>query len=156
MAIVNQNRASAHGFDPRLFLRDEELDYGIALMLAAERALMREAGDLASAQNMPPLAARALIAIRFQPGQTVSQLRDQQGATTPTMARILGDLDNRGLVERRKSKQDARARVLYLTIAGNDMTETAATAMRRAVRTAYRDAGSDAVAGARAVLEALS
>lgn len=124
-------------------------------MLSAERTLMRQAETLASAENMPPLAARALVAIRFQPGQTVSQLRDHQGATTPTMARILGDLDKRGLVERRKSKRDARARVLHLTDAGNAMTEEAATAMRRAMRTAYRDAGSDAVAGARAVLEAL-
>ena len=65
MVDVNQNRANTPGFDPRLFLRDEELDYGISLMLTAERVLMRQAGNLAQTHAMPPLAARVMIAIRF-------------------------------------------------------------------------------------------
>ena len=47
MPDVNQMRANAPGFDPRLFLRDEELDYGIALVLAGERALLKGAADIA-------------------------------------------------------------------------------------------------------------
>jgi len=156
MHDVNQNRGQAPGFDPRLFLRDEELDYGIALLLSGERVLMRQSGDLATAEAMPPLAARVLIAIRFQSGQTVSALRGRLDATTPTLARILGDLDQRGLIERRVSRADARKRALYLTTEGKRMTDPAAIAMRDTLRDAYRRAGANAVAGARAVLEALS
>ncbi|MDJ0921154.1 MAG: MarR family transcriptional regulator [Henriciella sp.] len=155
MVDVNQNRASPPGFDPRLFLRDEELDYGISLMLTAERVLMKQAGHIAEAHNMPPLAARVLIAIRFLPGQSVKALRTQLDATTPTLARILGDLDKRGLIERRKSGRDARARMLYLTEEGKRLTDPATIAMRDTLRLAYRRAGATAVAGARQVLEAL-
>lgn len=125
-------------------------------MLTAERCLMRQAGDLASREHIPPLAARVLIAIRFDAGQTVSGLREQLGATTPTLARILGDLDQRGLIERRASRVDARRRTLYLTTDGKRLTDPAAIAMRDTLRDAYRRAGASAVAGTRAVLEALS
>lgn len=156
MAIVNHNRASAPGFEPRLFLRDEELDYGIALLLAAERALMRQAGQLAKTLHIPPLAARILVTLRFQPGPSVKALREQLDTTVPTMARLIADLDASGLIERRKSLQDARARALHLTDKGVTATDAAADAMRASMRAAYRDAGSEAVAGVRAVLEGLS
>ena len=105
MVDVNQIRANAPGFDPRLFLRDEELDYGIALLLAGERALMKAAGEIARDFSLPALAARVLITVRFQPGQSVNVLRDQLDATTPTFARIIADLEKRGLFERRQSPQ---------------------------------------------------
>ncbi len=155
MQHVNHNSNRAPGFDPRLFLRDEELDYGISLILTAERTLMKQAATLAEAQSIPPLAARALITIRFEPGLTVSHIRDQLGATVPTMARILADLDQDGLLERRKSKIDARQRALHLTQDGLRATDPAVIGMRNAIRNAYRRAGSGAVAGARAVMEAL-
>ncbi|MEO0549419.1 MAG: MarR family transcriptional regulator [Pseudomonadota bacterium] len=155
MADVNHNRTNPPGFDPRLFLRDEELDYGISLMLTAERVLMKQAGHIAQKHAMPPLAARVLISIRFLPGQTVKALREQLDATTPTLARILGDLGKRGLIDRQPSKTDARARALFLTEEGKRLTDPATIAMRDTLRLAYRRAGASAVAGARSVLEAL-
>lgn len=156
MVNVNQIRANAPGFDPRLFLRDEELDYGIALLLAGERTLMGVVSEIADTFDMPQLAARALITIRFQPGQTVKALREQLHATTPTFARILGDLDQRGLIERRRSPQgDRRTRLLFLSHEGKRMTDPATLDMRERLRAAYRSAGSGAVGGVRAVLEAL-
>ncbi|MCR9268515.1 MAG: MarR family winged helix-turn-helix transcriptional regulator [Hyphomonadaceae bacterium] len=156
MVNVNQIRANAPGFDPRLFLRDEELDYGIALLLAGERVLMKAAREIAGDHAMPMLAARTLITIRFQPGQSVNQLRDQMDATTPTFARIIADLDRLGLVERRRTEQgDRRTRQLYLSHEGKRLTDPATIAMRDRLRRAYRAAGSGAVGGARTVLEAL-
>lgn len=157
MVDVNQIRANAPGFDPRLFLRDEELDYGIALLLAGERALMKAAGEIARDFSLPALAARILITVRFQPGQTVNTLREQLDATTPTFARIIADLEKRGLIERRQSSQgDRRTRQLYLSHEGKRVTDPATIAMRDRLRQAYRAAGSGAVGGARTVLEALS
>ncbi len=156
MVNVNQIRANAPGFDPRLFLRDEELDYGIALLLAGERALMKAASEISRDFELPQLAARVLITIRFQPGQTVTGLREQLDATTPTLARILGDLDERDLIERRQSTQgDRRTRHLFLSHEGKRVTDPATLAMRDQLRAAYRAAGSGAVSGVRAVLEAL-
>lgn len=156
MVNVNRMRENRPGFDPRLFLRDEELDYGIALMLAGERALLTAARDLAGEINLPQQAARALIAIRFDPGQTVTELREHLGMTTPTLARLLGELDQRGLIERQKAERgDGRARQVYLTHEGKRATDAATLAMRDRLREAYRKAGPSAVAGARAMLEAL-
>ena len=156
MVDVNQIRANAPGFDPRLFLRDEELDYGIALLLAGERALMKASGEIARDFSLPDLAARVLITVRFQPGQTVNILREQLDATTPTFARIIADLEKRGLLERRQSAQgDRRTRKLFLSHEGKRVTDPAAIAMRDRLRQAYRSAGSGAVGGARTVLEAL-
>lgn len=132
------------------------MDYGIALLLAGERALMKAAGEIAQDFDLPQLAARVLITIRFQPGQTVRELREQLHATTPTLARILGDLDQRGYVERRRSEQgDRRTRCLYLSHEGKRLTDPATLTMRENLRAAYRTAGSGAVSGVRAVLEAL-
>lgn len=156
MVDVNQIRANAPGFDPRLFLRDEELDYGIALLLAGERALMKASGEIARDFSLPNLAARVLITVRFQPGQTVNTLRDQLDATTPTFARIIADLEKRGLLERRQSAEgDRRTRKLFLSLEGKRVTDPATIAMRDRLRQAYRAAGSGAVGGARSVLEAL-
>ncbi|MEL6664899.1 MAG: MarR family transcriptional regulator [Pseudomonadota bacterium] len=156
MVDVNQIRANAPGFDPRLFLRDEELDYGIALLLAGERALMKASSEIARDFSLPNLAARVLITVRFQPGQTVNTLRDQLDATTPTFARIIADLEKRGFLERRQSAQgDRRTRKLYLSHEGKRVTDPATIAMRDRLRQAYRAAGSGAVGGARSVLEAL-
>lgn len=156
MVYVNQIRANAPGFDPRLFLRDEELDYGIALLLAGERALMKAAQEIADTFDLPSLAARVLLTVRFQPGQSVKDLREQLHATTPTLARILGDLDKRGLIERRRDETgDRRTRRLHLSHEGLRVTDPATLAMRDQIREAYRKAGSGAVSGVRAVLEGL-
>jgi len=156
MVNVNKIRENAPGFDPRLFLRDEELDYGIALFLASERALMKATREIARDFAMPPLAAHTLLTIRFQPGHSVNQLCEQLDATTPTFARIIADLEKRGLIERRKNAAgDGRIRLLYLSHEGKRVTDPAAIAMRDKLRKAYRTAGSGAVGGVRSVLEAL-
>jgi len=155
MRYVNQIRQNAPGFDPRLFLRDEELDYGILLLLAGERALAHAAGDLAGQQNIPPMAARLMLELRFQPGQTVQTLKRHLQMATPTLARLLGLLDRHGWIMRQPCPQDGRARTVHLTQAGLAITQPATLAMRQRLREAYRHAGPNAVAGARAVLEAL-
>ena len=72
------------------------------------------------------------------------------------MARILGDLDQRKLIDRRTTDRDRRAREVYLTEDGKRVTDPATIAMRETLRRAYRDAGATAVSGTRTVLEALA
>ena len=143
-------------FDPRLFLRDEELEHGVSLILAGERRLAAASESARKAARLNRTEMQALLAIRSMPGLTVTELRERLAATVPTMARILGKLDTRGLIRRKKSGKDGRQRRLELSLAGEAVTEPLAAAMREVLRTAYRHAGSEQVAGARAVLEALA
>ena len=153
---VNQKPGETGRFDPRLFLREEELDNGIALLLASERAI---AEALRRAQketglNMPEL--KLLMTIRFQPNCSVSELRALTGATTPTLARLLGELDRRDLVQKKPGGRDARRRRLTLSSGGEALLKPIVLALRTSLREAYREAGANAVAGTRAVLEALT
>lgn len=146
---------TSNSFDPRLFLRDEELDRGVALILASERALTAAAEQARTTAALSKTELQALMTIRANPGLTVKDLRKRLRATTPTLARILGKLDARGLVRKKKSGQDGRMRKLELSLAGTALADPIATAMRNLLREAYRSAGAEHVGGARAVLEAL-
>jgi DNA-binding MarR family transcriptional regulator len=77
------------------------------------------------------------------------------GTTTPTLARILGELGKRGLIHRRPLPSDKRARAVFLSHEGKRLTDEATIIMRDRLRDAYRSAGASAVAGKRAVLKAL-
>ena len=101
-------------------------------------------------------ALRLMVTIRFQPGLTVSELRDATGATTPTLARLLGELDKRQLIHKKTGGRDARRRRLSLSEEGNKLIGPLILDLRSAMREAYREAGASAVAGTRSVLEALT
>jgi DNA-binding MarR family transcriptional regulator len=60
-----------------------------------------------------------------------------------------------GLVESRVGKADKRERHLFLTDKGRALEGVLSDAQRARMRAAYRDAGADAVAGFRTVLEAM-
>ena len=153
---VNQKPGETGRVDPRLFLREEELDNGIALLLASERAIAAalRRNQESTGLNLPAL--RLLVTIRFRPGLTVSELRDETGATTPTLARLLGELDKRHLVHKKTGGRDARRRRLSLSEEGHALVTPLVLEMRSAMREAYREAGASAVSGTRAVLEALT
>ncbi len=95
---VNQKTGESARVDPRLFLREEELDNGIALLLASERIISDITRKAQRQTGLNASGLRLLMTIRFEPGLTVTELRDKMGATTPTIARLLGELDKKNLV----------------------------------------------------------
>lgn len=139
----------------RLFLREEELDEGIALILAAEKRLQSAAEDAIKKAGLTHGEFELLMGIRARPGHAVNQLRTHLAMTVPTFARLLGRLDRKGLVTKKKSGQDGRAHLLYLNARGEALAAPLAAAMRDVLRVAYRQTGAEDVAGARAVLEAI-
>ncbi len=153
---VNTNSIQARPFDPRLFLTDQELDRGVALILMAERALILAAETARREAGLSRAHMQIMIAIRQQPEQTVTALREHLGLTVPTFARQIAILDQRGLIERRPARKDGRARQLVLSDAGMALTTPIAIAMRNSLREAWRKAGAENVAGARIVLETLT
>ena len=143
-------------FDPRLFLMDQELDRGVGLLLAGSAELMRAAEEARHKASLSKPELQILMAVRYGSGQTVGELRDILGMTTPTFARTIGTLDQRGLIERERDKgADRRRRILLLSEAGTTLTTQIAIVMRERLRLAYRAAGPDAVEGARKVMDAL-
>lgn len=149
---VNLNRP----FDARLFLMDQELDRGVGLLLAGAAELMRAADEARHKAGLSKPELQILMSVRYRPGQTVGELRDALGMTVPTFARIIGDLDSRGLIERaRDNGGDKRRRTLALSDAGTTLTTQIAIALRERLRLAYRSAGPNAVEGFRIVMDAL-
>ncbi len=152
---VNSPGAGTPAFDPRLFLRDEELERGIGLILGAERALAAAAEPARETAGLSIAECRILLALRTYPGIEVSALRERLGATVPTFARQIGRLDAAGFIAKTRGMMDARTRRLSLSPEGQAVTDPIAEAMRDALRRAYRDAGAEKVAGARDVLAAI-
>lgn len=143
--------------DTRLYLRDEELDRGVGLILASERALAVASERERKVARLSPSELRALMTIRHMPGLDVSSLRTRLSTTVPTCARLLAGLDARGLILREAAGGgDRRRRKLTLSPEGEALVEPIAEAMRSALREAYRQAGAEAVAGARSLLEAFA
>lgn len=155
---TSQRGTSGNGpaADPRLYLRDEELDRGVALILAGERALGQAMAAATADSDLSAGEWQVLLAIFFGPGRDVSTIRGELGATVPTFARLLGRLDGRGLIAKDRSGRDGRRRVLSLSAAGEARALPVAQLLRERLRQAYRTAGPEAVAGVRSVLEALA
>ena len=115
--------------------------------------MLRGAQEIAGLNSS---SLKLLITIRFSPGLTVSELRDLTGSTTPPLARLLGELDKLDLIVKTQGGRDARRRRLTVSQAGETLLHPIVEKLRAALREAYRVAGANAVAGTRAVLEALT
>ena len=98
---------------------------------------------------------RAVHFINRAPGTTVNNLLNILGVTKQSLNRVLRTLIEDGLVESRVGQNDKRERHLYLTEDGQALEQKLSDAQRARMRMAFRDAGPEAVAGFRKVLEAM-
>ena len=98
---------------------------------------------------------RAVHFINRAPGTTVNNLLSILGVTKQSLNRVLRTLIGDGLVESRVGKTDKRERNLFLTEDGQALEQKLSDAQRARMRMAFRDAGPEAVAGFRKVLEAM-
>jgi DNA-binding MarR family transcriptional regulator len=149
---VNQPQvhASPAAADARLYLRDQELDRGAALIRAAARRL--EQLTRSPAADLPAPELEALVEVHDVGPIDVSRLRARLGAAKQSLTRALNALEGRGLVRRVAGGSDRRTRLVTLTPEGARLAAEAAERRREALREAYRLAGPDAVAGAARVL----
>jgi DNA-binding MarR family transcriptional regulator len=136
--------------DPRLILRDEELDSGLELMLLAEASLWAavDAALEAEAGGLGRPHWRATFLLRRRPGVGARDLSRLTGLSKQAASRTLNDLMRLGLAEIETGDLDARRRPARLT----RVSERLRTLLGRA----YRTGGLDGVAGARRILAALA
>jgi DNA-binding MarR family transcriptional regulator len=139
----------------RLYLREEELDAGLAMVFDAAASLKAAAEPDRRALDLSWADARALSAAA-RAAETVLGLAARLAVTKQALAKTLAGLERRGLLERVADVRDGRRRVVRLTDAGQAAERALAAAMRARLANAYRSAGDEAVAGCDRVLRAVA
>ena len=138
-----------------LFLTDEQLRQAIEAMFFAYRGFTADPDRILSDMAYGRAHHRAIHFINRAPGTTVNNLLNILGVTKQSLNRVLRTLIDDGLVESRVGTVDKRERHLFLTDNGRALEGQLSDAQRVRMRAAFRDAGPDAVAGFRQVLEAM-
>ncbi|WP_126975356.1 MarR family winged helix-turn-helix transcriptional regulator [Frigidibacter oleivorans] len=152
---MTQGARARDGGESLLFLTDEQLRKGIEAMFFAYRGFTADPDRILEARGYGRAHHRAIHFIHRAPGQTVTTLLGVLGVTKQSLNRVLRSLIDDGLVESRVGRKDKRERHLFLTPAGDELERELSDAQRRRMRAAYRNAGPQAVAGFRQVLEAM-
>ena len=138
-----------------LFLTDEQLRQGIEAMFFAYRGFTADPDRILSVMSYGRAHHRAIHFINRVPGTTVNNLLAILGVTKQSLNRVLRTLIEDGLVVSHVGKADKRERHLFLTDKGKALETKLSDAQRGRMRKAFKDAGPEAVAGFRKVLEAM-
>ncbi|SFT92940.1 MarR family winged helix-turn-helix transcriptional regulator [Sedimentitalea nanhaiensis] len=147
--------AQIYGGESLLFLTDEQLRQGIEAMFFAYRGFTADPDRILADMAYGRAHHRAIHFINRAPGTTVNNLLAILGVTKQSLNRVLRTLVADGLVESRVGTSDKRERHLFLTEAGQSLESQLSDAQRARMRAAFRDAGPEAVAGFKQVLEAM-
>ena len=143
------------GGESLLFLTDEQLRQGSEAMFFAYRGFTADPDRILAELAYGRAHHRAIHFINRSPGTTVNNLLSILGVTKQSLNRVLRTLIEDGLVESRVGTRDKRERHLFLTEEGAALEQELSTAQRSRMRAAFRQAGPEAVAGFRQVLEAM-
>ncbi|HEY8616650.1 MarR family winged helix-turn-helix transcriptional regulator [Phenylobacterium sp.] len=144
--------------DPRLILREDELDAGLELLMLAEASLWSavDGGLEAAGLGLGRSHWRAAFLLRRRPGLGVQDLAHLTSLSKQAASRIVVDLAAKGLVEKTAADVDGRRRSAALTEEGRAFEAAITERLRGQLARAYRTAGLDGVAGARRILAALA
>lgn len=141
--------------DSLLFLTDEQLRQGSEAMFFAYRGFTADPDRILQDLAYGRAHHRAIHFINRAPGTTVNNLLNILGVTKQSLNRVLRTLISDGLVKSVVGRNDKRERHLYLTEEGQALEQALSDAQRARLRAAFREAGPEAVAGFRTVLEAM-
>lgn len=148
-------RSGSSSSESLLFLTDEQLRQGIEAMFFAYRGFTADPDRILDGLAYGRAHHRAIHFINRAPGTTVNNLLNILGVTKQSLNRVLRTLISDGLVQSRVGRNDKRERHLFLTDQGRALEQQLSDAQRVRMRSAYRSAGPEAVAGFRKVLEAM-
>lgn len=130
-------------------MRTEEaaIRRGIELLYFGYSHLTRAADERLAAQGLGRAHHRVLYFISRQPGLTVSALIRLLNITKQSLARVLGEVSARGLVEARAGEADRRQRLLFLTPEGALLETALFNDLAHGLERAYAAAGESARPG---------
>jgi DNA-binding MarR family transcriptional regulator len=156
--------ADPRGADPKaapqagsnlLFLREEEMRAAQDLLFFAYRDFTNAADVILEELSLGRAHHRALHFIGRNPGIAVSDLLGILRITKQSLARVLSDLIEQGLVSQAQGRADRRQRLLTVTPAGQALERRLFERQRERLVAAYRDAGAGAVEGFRRVMRGI-
>lgn len=136
-----------------LFLTDDQLRKAIEAMFFAYQGFTADPDRILAQKGFGRAHHRALHFINRSPGTTVNNLLGILGVTKQSLNRVLRSLIAADFVEVRVGDKDKRERHLYLTEDGAGLEKMLSEAQRARMRSAFREAGPEAVTGFRTVLE---
>ncbi len=137
------------------YLTDAQLCKGIDAMFFAYRGFSFESDRILAQMSYGRAHHRALHFINRVPGTTINNLLSILGVSKQSLNRVLRALIQDGLVVRSVGENDRRNRNLFLTESGTQLEKRLFNSQCACMSAAYREAGPEAVAGFRTVLEAL-
>jgi DNA-binding MarR family transcriptional regulator len=138
-----------------LFLREEEIRTAQDLLFFAYRDFTNAADVILAELGLGRAHHRALHFIGRNPGLPVSDLIGILRITKQSLARVLTELVEKGLVAQAQGRADRRQRLLTLTPAGQALERRLFERQRERLATAYREAGGPAVEGFRRVMKGI-
>lgn len=141
--------------DKLRFLTDEQLRQSIELLFFAYRDFTSDPDEILAARGLGRAHHRAIHFIKRKPGITVAGLLEILRVTKQSLNRVLRQLVDEGLVESREGVADRRQRNLRLSPSGEVLERELSEPQRARLRRAFAQAGPEAVAGFRLVLETM-
>jgi DNA-binding MarR family transcriptional regulator len=156
MAMRGRERRPGQGAsrpDQLLFLTDEQLRQGIELLFFAYRDFTSDPDEILAERGYGRAHHRAIHFIKRRPGITVAGLLEILRVTKQSLNRVLRQLIDDGLVISATGAEDRRQRHLSLSAEGEALERALSEPQRERLRRAYAQAGPEAVAGFREVLE---
>lgn len=110
----------------------EYLDSPLFWLRRASLAMQKAVAEEMSRHELSAAQFEVLRHLWQQDGMEMRALQDRLGVTSPTLTGVVDGLAERGLVERRLSREDARVRLLLLTAAGRALEAQVGAAMAQA------------------------
>jgi DNA-binding MarR family transcriptional regulator len=138
-----------------LFLREEQMRLAQDLFFFAHRDLSATVDGILEELGLGRAHHRILHFVGRRPGITVSDLLQLLRITKQSLARVLNELVERGLVVQAVGRQDRRQRLLSLTEDGRQLERRLFERQRERLVAAYREAGGPAVEGFRRVMRGI-
>jgi DNA-binding MarR family transcriptional regulator len=132
-------------------------DFGLLLARAFNAYVEHLHDQLATSGflDLRPTFGLPLRALHREP-RTLSELGVELGVSKQAAAKVVGELERRGLIERTPSPADGRATLLHLSPSGRSLVATAIDVGNQVEQDLAREIGDAAAADLRLALERLA
>jgi DNA-binding MarR family transcriptional regulator len=127
-------------------VRQPTFERAIELIYFAHRAVVAEPDRVLARRGLSRVHHRILYCVARRPDITIAPLCEVLGVSKQALHRPLGELERRGLIERRIG-DNRRQRCVRLTARGVKLEQTLMSGQRQRIARAFRAAGPAAVAG---------
>jgi DNA-binding MarR family transcriptional regulator len=156
MAVIHPFNATTPNNETysRLFLREDELQFGLAAIFEVASALKNLCAQDQAKFDLNWAEAKAIITIGAK-ADTVLNLGHRLAVTKQAFTKTLRNLEKRKILARIDDPRDKRRKIVSLTELGREIERDFGANMRTALAHAYRNVGADAVYGSDQVLWSL-